>query len=105
MRKLIIITILIAGCGPRVQPGLVDGWYRCIRVVDGDTVVVENVGTIRFADVNAPELDEPGGIEARQAIQHWSDQPVYVTFRRRKSDQTPVIGYYRRFIATVRRHK
>ena len=62
------LLCLAAGCcathgrdaqpGPIVQPGLVNGWYRVARVIDGDTIVLANVGSVRLLGVDTPELDE-----------------------------------------------
>lgn len=38
------------------------------RVVDGDTFDAFPVGRVRLADINAPELGEPPGREAREAL-------------------------------------
>jgi len=46
-----------------IQPGLADGFYTVLRVVDGDTIVLDNIGYLRFVRFSAPELDEPGGQE------------------------------------------
>ncbi len=35
------------------------------EVIDGDTIVVENLGHIRLADVDSPEINRPGGPEAK----------------------------------------
>jgi len=63
---------------PVIQPGLIDGWYR---VVDGDTIIIDNVGRVRFSDRDAPELDEPGGREARHSLR--DGMPVRGKKRRR----------------------
>lgn len=36
------------------------------HVTDGDTITVEGLGEIRLADINCPELDAPGGSEAKE---------------------------------------
>ena len=38
------------------------------NVVDGDTFDAFPIGRVRLADINAPELDEPGGPEAKDAL-------------------------------------
>ena len=48
--------------------------YRgvCYEVVDGDTLKVrggESVTTLRLARVNAPEINEPGGAEAKRHLE------------------------------------
>ena len=35
-------------------------------VTDGDTFTVEGLGDVRLADINCPELDAPGGPEAKE---------------------------------------
>jgi len=45
---------------------------RVVRIVDGDTLMIEIEGTVervRLRRVNAPEMDEPGGPEAKAALQ------------------------------------
>ena len=70
---------------PPVPPGLQDGSYRVYRVIDGDTLILLDVGRVRLANVNAPELDTPEGIAARdELIARIGDRPVRVEFVRRK---------------------
>lgn len=66
---------------------------RLVRVVDGDTIVVRIFGlfgayntTIRFSGIDAPELNQPGGVLAAQALRQFlatsiPRNTVYVTFR------------------------
>jgi hypothetical protein len=58
--------------------------YRAalVRVVDGDTVVLEidqgfsgrQEEHIRLLDVRAPEKSQPGGVDTWQYVQHWAEQ-------------------------------
>lgn len=41
---------------------------QCIKVIDGDTIDVENVGRIRFVGVNTPERGEDGYKEAKDFV-------------------------------------
>lgn len=41
---------------------------KCIKVIDGDTIDVENVGRIRFVGVNTPERGEDGYKEAKDYV-------------------------------------
>ncbi len=47
--------------------------YRVRRVIDGDTIEIVDAGGIetlvRFRSIDAPELDEPGGPEAKAALE------------------------------------
>lgn len=56
---LIVASPLIAAV-PDEATGLV------IHVADGDTFTVEGLGEVRLADINCPELDVPGGPEAKE---------------------------------------
>ena len=57
----------------------VDGTSLVTNIIDGDTFDVYTDDTIRLADINTPELDEPGGQEAKDFL---SDliymKPVYL---------------------------
>ena len=102
-RILIVACLAAAGClgQPRLEPGLVDGWYHVQRVVDGDTIILTNVGRVRFADVDTPEPGEPGGDEAKAAlVELLEGERAYVRFVRRK-DGAPAKGHYGRFLARV----
>lgn len=80
---------------------------RPIRVIDGDTIVVEaDTGFygrhevhIRIADLNAPELNEPGGEEAairlRQAIDSPSEWSLRVVTRQRETVVSEVRSFER----------
>ena len=53
---------------------------RLTRVIDGDTVIVEvdhgfriySTQTVRVLGVNAPELRNPGGREAKAFVEQWT---------------------------------
>lgn len=49
-----------------ILPALIAG--RAVGVVDGDGLVLETGHEIRLGDFNAPELSQPGGREAKQAL-------------------------------------
>jgi len=67
------------------QPGLLDGWYRVHRVVDGDTLVIANVGRLRLQGIDAPELPTPAGIAARDALAaRIEGRLVWIRFARRQ---------------------
>lgn len=49
------------------------------NVVDGDTLDVEGFGRVRLADVDAPEMDTPGGRAAKFFAETWLlDETVYL---------------------------
>ena len=52
-----IATLLTAGCGSPAEQVMRSG--RVVRVVDGDTIVVEGVGTVRYIGIDTPELHHP----------------------------------------------
>ena len=41
---------------------------RAVGIVDGDGLVLDTGDEIRLGDFNAPELNQPGGREAKQAL-------------------------------------
>lgn len=70
---------------------------KVTRVVDGDTIVVSVPGRgpvkVRFAGVDAPEKDQPGGALATAMVLMLSGQPVTVRVR--------TIGAYGRVVGDV----
>ena len=100
---IIILCAMLAGCATQpaddefapiaIQSGLADGFYTVRRVVDGDTIVLDNVGYLRFVRFNAPEMDEPGGREMSDRLKEMVEgELVYVAFTRRMADAQPVRG-------------
>lgn len=82
MKRLMVVLVL-ALCGV-AKPGFADKTAeyrsRVVRVVDGDTLVVSNKvlmgditlrgeAMVRLDSVKAPELDQPGGQEARSFLE------------------------------------
>jgi micrococcal nuclease len=49
--------------------GFEESLHTVERVVDGDTFVVENKTTVRLIRIDAPELDQCFGLEAKQELQ------------------------------------
>lgn len=47
-------------------PQAKDANYKIIRVIDGDTVVLETGESLRYLGINAPELNEPRGLTAQK---------------------------------------
>lgn len=67
------------------------------RVVDGDTFDAIPIGRVRLADVNAPELREQGGYEAKDALKNLVlNKKVYVDV-----DDVKVMDRYNRLVCVV----
>jgi len=67
---LITLSILLSALlfiHPAPEPELSPVTGLVTRVIDGDTIVVENVGTIRLADIDCPEK---GGAEGEAAAEY-----------------------------------
>jgi len=71
------VAFAVSGCG-QPAPDFVDG--RVERVVDGDTIVVRGLGTVRYIGVDTPELHHP-----REPVQRFAE-------RARRANQTLVAG-------------
>ena len=92
MKKLVLLLVVVAllpACSTvsKVNPWSSTknpGWYgdvdaTLLRVVDGDTLIVtihkypplfgENI-SVRLANINAPEPNEPGGPEAKAYVEN-----------------------------------
>ncbi len=67
------------------------------RVIDGDTIEVEGIGRIRFADVNTPEIETEEGKEAKEYVKELCYQKkVYLDV-----DDLYITGKYGRIVAVV----
>ena len=53
-RGLILVLVLVAGATVYAQSG-----YKVTRIVDGDTVVLAELGTVRLIGVDTPETVDP----------------------------------------------
>jgi len=68
-----------------------------IKVVDGDTFDVKEIGRIRLADVNTPEIDTEEGKEAKEYVKGLCYQKkVYLDI-----DDLYITGKYGRIVAVV----
>lgn len=52
-----ILTLVTWGCGPVQETTVQTG--RVVRIMDGDTIVVAGVGTVRYLGIDTPELHHP----------------------------------------------
>ena len=109
IRILFILSILLMLLPACVQHGLRDGSYRVYRVIDGDTIILHDVGRVRLADVHAPELDTPEGPQARDELAaRIEGKVVRVEFTRRKKAScagpagSVVFDRYGRLLAKIR---
>jgi len=106
IRPFFLILLILCGCRtpiPTAAPTTTDREVLhgvVTRITDGDTLIVEIAGAkerVRLRDENAPELDEPGGPEAKIALEKRFPvgYPVSVTVYAR--------DVYGRLLATVKR--
>lgn len=70
---------------------------KVTRIIDGDTIRVNDI-PIRFALASAPELEEDGGIEAKEFIEKSCPVGSIVTV---DEDDGQLEGSFDRMIATV----
>ncbi len=69
-------------------------------VIDGDTIEVEDVGRVRFADINTPELDTEEGKAAKEYVKELCEgKEVYLDI-----DDFHIIDQYGRIVAEVYIH-
>lgn len=62
----------IAGLGEAIRRGRPGSGSNVVYVQDGDTLRVRVAGkvrTVRLAGIDAPEMDQPGGAEARRCLE------------------------------------
>ena len=52
-----ILTLVALGCGGSRSGSVAGG--RVVRVLDGDTIEVAGVGTVRYLGIDTPELHHP----------------------------------------------
>lgn len=52
-----ILTLVTWGCAPLQDTAAQTG--RVVRIMDGDTIVVAGVGTVRYLGIDTPELHHP----------------------------------------------
>jgi len=69
--RLLLIAILTAGCGGNDEgstagaPSALGSDYRdrlerfCVRVIDGDTIVLDGGEKVRYIGINTPETKHP----------------------------------------------
>jgi len=77
MRKtlLILFLLLVFGC-LEAQPKLESA--RVSRVIDGDTLVLEDNQTVRLIGINTPEKGQPGYSAAKQELGFLTGERVFL---------------------------
>lgn len=68
LRVLLALVVSLTACAGS-PPQAVTG--RVTRVIDGDTIIVDGVGTVRYIGVDTPELHHPDRPVERFAIAAW----------------------------------
>jgi len=101
--RLIIASLCMIACllalftSSLAAPFEIDVTATVYKVIDGDTFDAFPVGRVRLADVNAPELGDPGGYEAKEALTDLvSGKVVYLDV-----DDKYVMDKYRRLVCVV----
>ncbi len=61
---LFLIVLLLAGCSEKLE-----GPYKVTRVIDGDTIELNNAEIIRFSGINTPETGECYYQEAKEKLE------------------------------------
>ncbi|MEN2975062.1 MAG: thermonuclease family protein [Candidatus Caldarchaeales archaeon] len=101
-RYLLVIVFLIISLSLAItnsdNPSFeIDVTATVYKVIDGDTFDAFPVGRVRMADINAPELDETGGIEAKNTLADLIlGRRVYLDV-----DDREVVDRYNRLICVV----
>ena len=91
MKKLLLLLLLI----PKVSFGQE---FKVIRVIDGDTFVIEGGERVRMIGINAPELKDPFGVESKTHLKKLIENK-YVNLI--KGDETSDKDYFKRLLRCV----
>ncbi|MGD9891648.1 MAG: thermonuclease family protein [Dehalococcoidia bacterium] len=63
-----LVIVALAAHGPAVSAQAPEGWQHVARVIDGDTVELDDGTRVRLFGVSAPELNQRCGPEARDVL-------------------------------------
>ena len=91
MKKLLLLLLLI----PMVSFGQE---FKVIRVIDGDTFVIEGGERVRMIGINAPELKDPFGVDSKNHLKKLIENK-YVNLI--KGDDTADKDYFKRLLRHV----
>ncbi len=61
MRRILLVcfALVLLGSGEHERPGVPERWHRVKRVVDGDTMVLDNGVKVRLLGIDTPETVHP----------------------------------------------
>jgi micrococcal nuclease len=54
--SLLLVLLLCLSCGPGVDGQAGDGHARVVRVIDGDTIEIEDGARVRYIGIDTPEV-------------------------------------------------
>ena len=91
MKKLLLLLLLV----PMVSFGQE---FKVVRVIDGDTFVIEGGERVRMIGINAPELKDPFGVESKTHLKKLIENK-YVNLI--KGDETSDKDYFKRLLRYV----
>lgn len=78
-RTILLLSVTLFALGCATAPRFVRA--KPLRVIDGDTLVVSVQGEkqwVRIANIDAPEANQPGGPEAKAALQRLLTGQLYI---------------------------
>jgi endonuclease YncB( thermonuclease family) len=81
LRALILSAILTALIALALNFGSAnDNWEedQILRVIDGDTIELVSGKTIRLANINTPEKNKPGYLEAKKFLASYENSSVLI---------------------------
>ncbi len=91
MKKIFLLLLLV----PMISLSQV---FKVIRVIDGDTFVIEGGERVRMIGINAPELKDPFGVESKNHLKKLIENK-YVNLI--KGDDTADRDYFKRLLRYV----
>lgn len=79
LAALCVVTFLVLACLPTDELQNFDGYVIIERVIDGDTVVLENGEKVRLYGVDTPEKYEKGYAEATEFTRNYTKGSIRIT--------------------------
>lgn len=97
MKKLVILALMVLLLPTLAMALPNEAHGKVSNVVDGDTLDIQDIGRIRLADIDCPELSAPGGSEAKDYAYQWlQSKEVYLDL-----DNKTGKDQYGRWVAVV----